>query len=515
MTYKPFGAGFQRFGLCALAWLWSVRCALADTDDDDDNDYDPLPGRSTEQIEALIFNFDEVVETVILYTALFALLVILLCLAASMRMRRWVGYTVLCMASLAWFALYEQVPTGLYWIGVSPPLSTLAVGGVPLIAAHFLVAGWSYPPGRRWPWMRPLLFAMAAGPVLALVLSWPVEDTRLPLLLVVLGLIGVASHLLSVPRPDGGSSRTLYTRRNVAVVVGGLAFTALVVFGEIDEGLDVSYGIRSLFVLVVLLFAFFLVQSVILILRDRDASQRAALDIAQREAEQAKALLEAEKNYARAKEVARLHTQRLANASHDIRQPITSLRATMAAVAKDQPESVQTQLRAAFDYLDQLARSYMETEAAPNAPDPVPDEVETFSSRMICDTLDRMFRQEAEGKGLAFRTEVTDQQLSVSPLVLTRVLSNLLSNAIQHTAEGHVTLLARDVPEGFEFAVQNSGVMPTARVFERGEKGEASGGSGYGLSIIQDLTEANGLTLAWSSTAAEGTTFRVGLPTVG
>lgn len=516
MPYRSIPTILQQFSLFALTWLWTVAPARADIDDDDDNDYDPLPGRTEAEIEALIFNLDEVIETIALYTALFALSVMLLSLAGSMRMRRWVGYTLLSIASLAWFACYEQYPTNIFWIGITPTLSVLALTGIPVISAHFLFAGWTYPQDGSLRWMRALLFGMAATPVIALALAWPVQDNQIPLSLIVLALMGAASHLLSMPRRDKDPSRLIYTRRNLVVVTVGLAFTGFIIFGELDEGFDASFAIRSLFVLVVLLFAFFLVQSVITILKERDASQRAALAIAQREVAQATALLEAEKKYARAKEAARLHTQRLANASHDIRQPITSLRATMAAVAKDQPDEVQTQLRTAFDYLDQLAQSYMETEDAPNAPIKPQDGVETFSSKMLCDTLERMFRDEAEAKQLEFRTNVEDEQLKVSPLVITRILSNLLSNAIQHTATGHIGLYARKVMDGYEIAVQNTALMPQDEdpneLFAHGQKGSASKGSGFGLSIIEQLAKTNSLTLDWSSSRPDGTEFRIGIP---
>ncbi|MEW9921677.1 hypothetical protein AB2B41_18875 [Marimonas sp. MJW-29] len=150
-----------------------------------------------------------------------------------------------------------------------------------------------------------------------------------------------------MPGRPAGEQRTLYTRHNGIVIAAARAVAGFVIFGELDEGFDTSFAVRSLFMLVVLLFAFFLVQSVIGILRARDASQRNALDIARRETAQARALLEAEKKYARAKEAARLHTLRFANALHDIRQPITSLRATIAAVARDQSVDDKTQLKSA------------------------------------------------------------------------------------------------------------------------------------------------------------------------
>lgn len=509
--YRRFWTAFQCLSYVIVVWTYMVRPAIPDTSDDDGEDYDPLPGRTEEQIEALIFNFDEVVETIILYAALFSLLLILLALAGSMRLHRWVGYTLLTIGSLAWFAFFEQQETGIYWIGLSPPLWLLVVVGTPLICAHFAVAAWF----ARWRMVRRLLGAMVLLPLVVLALSWGSIEEAIPTSLIILALASSASHLLSMPSFASNPTRKIYTRRNGGVVAVALALTAFAVFGELDEGFDASFAIRSMFVAVVILFAYFLVQSVVGILRERDASQRRALEIAQREAEQARSLLVAEQKYARAKEAARRHTLRLATASHDIRQPITSLRATMAAIAKDQSDDVQQQLGSAFDYLDQLAQSYMETDEPPNAPAPerAEDGKELVSARMLCDTLDRMFRKEAEAKGLTFEMNALDQQVRVAPLVLTRILSNLLSNAIQHTETGYVTLNAGPGQDGYAFEVSNSAAMHAeadgSNVFEHGVKGDASDGSGFGLGIIENLSKTSGLTFDWHSDEGSGTAFTV------
>lgn len=519
MFYGPATLFFQwikglvLFGVVLLA-SWNLP-AYANVLDSDTDDYDPLPGRTAEQIDALIFNFDEVVETVVLYTALVALLIILLALAASMRLQRWVGYTALTLVSLLWFGVYEQHVTDLYWIGFEASFASLTIVGTPLISAHFFLAGWYIGTGSGLRWMKPVLLCATAAPWIALGLNWPLPDEAIPSAIAFLAALSCASHLLTISSFDGIEDQPIYTRRNAIVVLIALALTAFAVFGELDEGLDASFAARSLFAAVVFLFAFFLVQFVIAILRDRDASVRTSLKIAQRESAQAHALLEAEKNYARAKETARLHTLRLANASHDIRQPIASLRATMAAVSMDQSAEIQTQLKAAFDYLDQLARSYTETETPPNETALQHNErgTEAVSARMLCDTLDRMFRKEAEAKQLTFDVKVEEQELNVPPLVVTRILSNLLSNAIKHTQSGHITLAAGQNPDGYQFCVENSAGM-TAEIidagpFAYGAKDATSDGSGFGLAIVKKLTETHGLDLDWSSDPQRGTQFRL------
>ncbi len=515
MSYKRTTEFFARFCCCVLIWASLVWPVLADTDDDDGDDYDPLPGRTEEQIDALIFNFDEVVETIILYTALFSLLGILLALALSMRLRRWAGYILLTLASLGWFALFEQHLTGLYWVGFDLTDQMLTFIGIPLISAHFFLAGWYISPESRLSPLRLPLLLATLTPWIALALSWPNPENAPPTIYVILATLGCLSHFLTVPSLNPGRERSIYTRRNGFVVIGAVVLTGFALFGELDEGLDVAFFIRSIFVAVVCLLAFFLVQFVISVLRERDASVRRSLDAARREAEKTQALLDAEKNYARAKDAARRHTMRLATASHDIRQPITSLRSTMAAVAQDQPAEVKTQLKAAFDYLDDLAKSYIDTEETElsQSTHQVENGRETIAARTLSNTLERMFRKEAEQKGLTFNMEIVDRELHVPPLVITRVMSNLLSNAIKHTNEGEILFSASPDENGYVFAVTNSAEIPAelreANPAAQGVKGSASEGSGLGLAIVSELSERHGLDLSWSSSEGEGTVFQL------
>ncbi len=95
---------------------------------------------------------------------------------------------------------------------------------------------------------------------------------------------------------------------------------------------------------------------------------------------------------------------------------------------------------------------------------------------------------------------------------LTRILSNLLSNAVKHTAEGIVNLKASKSDDGYAFAISNTAELPKeveTDIFEHGEKGEQSDGSGFGLAIIKRLSNTHGHDLSWNSDPAHGTTFQV------
>ncbi|MEU0359506.1 sensor histidine kinase [Streptomyces cyaneofuscatus] len=112
---------------------------------------------------------------------------------------------------------------------------------------------------------------------------------------------------------------------------------------------------------------------------------------------------------------------------------------------------------------------------------------------------------------------VTDEAL------LTRILRNLLSNALKFTEKGEVRLEFRVDPPWMAFTVTDTGVgIPKdelARVFEefyqvRGPLQRVHRGTGLGLPYARTLTELLGGTLRLSSTPGAGTRVEVELPFV-
>ncbi|MFI5535953.1 sensor histidine kinase [Nocardia sp. NPDC051900] len=105
---------------------------------------------------------------------------------------------------------------------------------------------------------------------------------------------------------------------------------------------------------------------------------------------------------------------------------------------------------------------------------------------------------------------------------LRQVLSNLLNNALTHTApDAKVTVSLTPGPDDVLLEVADTGPGLTAedaeRVFERfyradTSRARSSGGTGLGLSIVQALVTAHGGEVGVRSTPEAGTTFTVRLP---
>ncbi|WP_240342415.1 ATP-binding protein [Methylococcus sp. EFPC2] len=139
----------------------------------------------------------------------------------------------------------------------------------------------------------------------------------------------------------------------------------------------------------------------------------------------------------------------------------------------------------------------------------------------LLDHLIRMFKPQAEAKGLAFRCQVSDRlprRIRGDEKRIGQVLINLLQNAIKFTRTGEVVLRVGYGGEVAVFEVADSGegipedafdaiFQPFSRL--RGGRGNAVSGSGLGLTISKILTEIMGGELSVKSVPGQGSTFRV------
>jgi signal transduction histidine kinase len=219
-------------------------------------------------------------------------------------------------------------------------------------------------------------------------------------------------------------------------------------------------------------------------------------------------------------------------ASHDLRTPLTSLRAMIDALAEgvvDDPGSIarylaqsQTEINRMSALVDdlfevaQLDSGLMEL-----------NYTNTSLADLISDTL-QAFSASAKEKNVTLtgHVEAGVDPVWMAPDKISRVLQNLVGNAIRHTpAEGSVNIHAvatasRDVL----VTVEDSGAgIPSDelhKIFDRFYRGEVSrardknkhGGAGLGLTIAKGLVEAHGGQIDVHSKLGEGSVFSFTLP---
>lgn len=207
-------------------------------------------------------------------------------------------------------------------------------------------------------------------------------------------------------------------------------------------------------------------------------------------------------------ELENLRRDLIAWASHDLRTPLTSIRVRVEALndgVLDDPETEQRYyqsilndvlaLNALFDDMFELAQLDRVDAAVEKTP--------TSLAELIYDCLDR-FQTISEGQRVQMPAYVGADvdPVPLNAAKISRVLDNLLSNALRYTPEGgQIAINANRIGDRVTVTVEDSGSgfdeEDLPRLFEQFYRGEqartrATGGAGLGLAIARGVVEAHG-----------------------
>ena len=234
----------------------------------------------------------------------------------------------------------------------------------------------------------------------------------------------------------------------------------------------------------------------------------------------------AESARAAAETANRAKSQFLAAASHDLRQPLHAMglfSAALSARTRD-PEmkplaaSIQTSVEALEMLFGQLLDlSRLDAGAL------VPERGEVALGPLFA-RLEADFMPQAAACGLALRVVPTAWSVDSDPVLLERILRNLIANALRYTRSGGVVLGARRRGASVRIDVIDSGIGIAAadctRIFDEfvqiGSAARRDGGRGMGLglAIVRRLCALLDHPLTVVSTSGRGSRFSVTVPRV-
>ncbi|MBE2201834.1 MAG: HAMP domain-containing protein [Anaerolinea sp.] len=218
-------------------------------------------------------------------------------------------------------------------------------------------------------------------------------------------------------------------------------------------------------------------------------------------------------------ELDRLRRDLIAWTSHDLRTPLTSIRAMVEALhdgVVTDPVTVQRYyhtIRSDVIALNVLIDDLFELAQLDTGGLVIEKSVHDLGD-LLSDALES-FRALAQQRGITVDGYVAAdvRPLPLNAAKISRVLANLLSNALRYTpAQGHVQVRVARSGVGVQVTVQDSGPgfneddLP--RVFEQFYRGEqarsrATGGAGLGLAIARGIVEAHHGRI-WAENAAGG-----------
>lgn len=213
----------------------------------------------------------------------------------------------------------------------------------------------------------------------------------------------------------------------------------------------------------------------------------------------------------------------LAAASHDLRQPLHSLRlftATLEMQTRNtQHKTLVGQIDSSVKSLEELFNALLDISKL----DAGTINVDLQHVRMdsLLAQIEGEFTPLATEKMLDFHVHLDDHIIHTDALLFETLLRNLVGNAIRYTESGSVTISSQASNQRVWLSISDTGIgIPLAdqtRIFEEfvqlgNAERDRNQGIGLGLSIVKRLADLLDIEIVVESTTGHGTQFRIGVP---
>ena len=219
----------------------------------------------------------------------------------------------------------------------------------------------------------------------------------------------------------------------------------------------------------------------------------------------------------------RFKTRFFTAVGHDLLQPLHAARLSASALVEpngsEHQRRIAERIEHALTTIEELLKSILDIsklEAGAVTPAMRPVGLDDHFASIVLD-----IEPQARAKGLSLTWRPTNLSLVSDPLMLRRILQNLLVNAVQYTEKGGIRLLARRRGGNVRIEVWDTGPgigeADREMIFEEFQRGSATdrpaiGGFGLGLSIVQRMAEALGHPIDLCSRLGHGTRFSLTAP---
>lgn len=234
-----------------------------------------------------------------------------------------------------------------------------------------------------------------------------------------------------------------------------------------------------------------------------------------------RAEVEHEKNNAERANAAK--SRFLAAASHDIRQPLQSISLLTSALEHkklgEETDAIVADMRGSITALDDYLSTLLDISKI-DAGD-VRINNTHFELNEVLTRMREEFSRQASSKGLYFTVERCEATLYTDPIQLTRIVRNLVSNAIRYTSAGLVKIQCKKIDEYVQINIIDSGIgiskQQQTSIFEDytqigNDARTLNKGVGLGLSIVSRLVKLMDIKLDLESEANKGSCFSITLP---
>jgi two-component system, sensor histidine kinase len=219
-------------------------------------------------------------------------------------------------------------------------------------------------------------------------------------------------------------------------------------------------------------------------------------------------------------------TRFLAAASHDLLQPLNAARLSISVLSElqtsEDARSLAGQIDQSLQTIEDLIKTLLDISKLDAGV--VKPEMRVFPLDEVLSVLEASFGPQAAAKGLKLKVRLCGLLVRSDPMLLLRVLQNLVSNAVRYTHDGGVLVgvSRRGARCLINVVDTGSGISESERhtIFEEFYRGAAAAGGshtglGLGLAIVQRMVLALDHPLIVKSVLGKGSTFRLELHHAG
>lgn len=223
----------------------------------------------------------------------------------------------------------------------------------------------------------------------------------------------------------------------------------------------------------------------------------------------------------------KVRTDFVANASHELRTPVTALKGFTETLLDGALEDRDTLIHfleimhEESERLDSIVGDILQLSRLEQRADRM--NLEPVNVKEVVTSVYHILDQKAENKRIDLRLDVIDDlTICYDNDTLKQILLNLISNAILYNREyGYVEVSIAQVKQEAQICIKDNGIgikdQEQKRIFERfyrvdKARSRNSGGTGLGLSIVRHMIENTGGNITLESKLNRGSTFCVYLP---
>lgn len=219
--------------------------------------------------------------------------------------------------------------------------------------------------------------------------------------------------------------------------------------------------------------------------------------------------------------------QYIGNISHEFKTPLTSIKAyvDLLNMYDDDPQlllEAKISIAKETDRLYEMVDKVLQLTALEKYD--FESQAERFEAAEGLQDICGRMNGKAERFGLTLTLEAEPAHIWIDKESFMHIFINLIDNAIKYNVPGGTVSLRSEVREDrVEITVSDTGIgIPSEareKIFEpfftvNRDRARASGGTGLGLSLVRNLVEKQGGSIALLETEGEGSAFRLSFPQI-